>query len=71
MLNKINPSGTSSWKKLKSHFDIMKDRRIRDMFNNDPDRFSGFSLRFEDMLVDYSKNIINNETMRLLTELAR
>ena len=71
MLDKINPSETSSWKKLKSHFDVMKDKHMRDMFNNDPDRFSMFSLRFEDMLLDYSKNIINNETMRLLTELAR
>ena len=71
MLDKINPSETSSWKKLKRHFDVMKDKHMRDMFNNDPDRFSMFSLRFEDMLLDYSKNIINNETMRLLTELAR
>ncbi|GBD97784.1 MAG TPA: glucose-6-phosphate isomerase [Nitrospirae bacterium] len=71
MLNKINPSETSSWKKLKSHFDVMKDKHMRDMFNNDPGRFFRFSLRFEDMLLDYSKNIINSETMRLLTELAR
>jgi len=41
------------------------------MFREDPERFSKFSLRFEDILVDYSKNIINEETLLFLVELAR
>jgi glucose-6-phosphate isomerase len=42
-----------------------------DLFHQDPERFSRFSAAFEDMLVDYSKNIITKETMRLLLGLAR
>ncbi len=71
MLNKIDPLQTSAWKKLKDHYKVMKDRHISDMFQNDQDRFSDFSIRFEDILVDYSKNIINRETLKLLLDLAR
>lgn len=49
----------------------MKDRHMRDMFRSDPDRFRKFTLSYEDILVDYSKNIITDETIRLLLELAR
>ena len=70
MLKKINPVRTRAWKKLKDHYKDMKTRRMSDMFRQDPDRFSRFSLRFEDILVDYSKNIIIQETVRLLLELA-
>ncbi len=48
----------------------MRNRRITDLFKRDPERFSRFSFRFEDILVDYSKNIINRETMRFLLALA-
>ncbi len=40
------------------------------MFQEDPDRFSRFSLSFDDILVDCSKNIITEETLGLLLELA-
>ena len=70
MLNKINPSRTDAWKKLKEHYAFMKNRHMKDMFRDDPDRFSEFSLSFEDILIDYSKNIMNKETMRFLLELA-
>jgi glucose-6-phosphate isomerase len=43
---------------------------MRRMFAEDPERFSKFSLRFEDMLLDYSKNRVTDETMRLLAALA-
>jgi len=48
----------------------MKQRHIKDMFRDDPERFSRFSVRFEDMLVDYSKNLIDERTMKLLFGLA-
>ncbi len=70
MLKRVNPLKTSSWKRLKKHSIFMRRIHIRDLFREDPDRFSRFSIRFEDMLVDYSKNIINSETMKLLIDLA-
>ncbi|MBW2144390.1 MAG: glucose-6-phosphate isomerase [Deltaproteobacteria bacterium] len=70
MLKKIDPTKTDSWKKLSQHYDKMKDIHMRDMFDEDPARFSRFSIQFEDILVDYSKNIINEETLGLFSELA-
>ncbi len=70
MLSKVNPVETAAWKKLQEHYSSMKDRRMSDMFDEDADRFSKYTLAFEDMLVDYSKNIINDETTDLLLELA-
>ena len=69
MLTKINPTETQSWKKLADHFRKMKDVHMRDLFKEDPRRFERFSLRFEDILVDYSKNRITEETLKLLLEL--
>ncbi len=71
MLEKINPLQTAAWKKLQVHSGVMKGRHMRDMFRDDPDRFSKFTLILEDILVDYSKNIINDETVGMLLELAR
>lgn len=70
MLKKINPVKTSAWKDLRDHFKIMKNRQMKDMFSDDPGRFEKFSLRFEDILLDYSKNCIDAETLRLLLKLA-
>ena len=71
MLNKINPAKTSTWKALDDHYTVMKNVHMTDLFNSDPDRFSTFSIKFEDILLDYSKNIINDETIKLLLALAR
>ena len=71
MLPKINPTKTRSWKKLRDHHREMKQVQMMDLFRRDPRRFDRFSLAFEDVLVDYSKNIITRETMRLLLALAR
>jgi len=70
MLKKTDPSKTKAWKGLKAHYRLMRSKRMRDMFEGDSDRFTKFSLRFEDILVDYSKNIINEETVKLLLALA-
>jgi len=70
-LPKVNPTKTDAWRKLKRHHQVMKYRHMRDWFARDPQRFSKFSLRFEDITVDYSKNIITRETIRLLLELVR
>ncbi len=71
MLPKINPTKTKSWKKLKEHYRAMKKVHMGDLFCSDRERFSRFSVTFEDLLVDYSKNIITGETVRLLLGLAR
>ncbi|MGC2062589.1 MAG: glucose-6-phosphate isomerase [Thermodesulfovibrionales bacterium] len=71
MLAKINPVKTHAWRELKTHFTAMKKRQMKDLFDEDPERFEKFSLRFEDILLDYSKNIVTDETMRLLSGLAR
>jgi glucose-6-phosphate isomerase len=71
MLPKIDPTKTKSWKKLKEHYRVMKNRTMVDLFRQDPKRFSRFSATFEDILIDYSKNIITQETLRLLLGLAR
>jgi len=71
MLEKKNPVRTAAWKELKTHFSAMKDRQMKDLFDEDPDRFQKHTIRFENMLFDYSKNIINDETLRFLLDLAR
>jgi glucose-6-phosphate isomerase len=71
MLRKINPTKTKSWQKLSDHFEKIKDIHMRELFTRDPGRFQKFSIAFNDMLVDYSKNRITGETIRVLLELAR
>ncbi|MFH1152790.1 MAG: glucose-6-phosphate isomerase [Pseudomonadota bacterium] len=71
MLDRINPCETPAWRQLQSHFETLKAVRIADLFSRDPHRFSNFSIRFNDILVDYSKNIISSETMGFLLALAR
>jgi len=70
MLKKINPTRTKSWQKLSKHFTKMKSVHMKDLFARDPERFSRFSIRFNDILVDYSKNRITAETLALLFDLA-
>ncbi len=61
----------SAWKALTAHYQEISDIPMRDMFLQDPARFRTLSLRFKDILLDYSKNRVSQETMRLLFELAR
>jgi glucose-6-phosphate isomerase len=70
MLPTVNPTDTSSWKKLEIHFLTMQAMHMRELFEDDADRFKKFTIYFGDILVDYSKNIMTEETLRLLFELA-
>jgi glucose-6-phosphate isomerase len=70
MLKKINPAETTAWKDLEKQHITMKQMQMKDLFAKDPDRFAKFSLKFEDILVDYSKNRIDSETVGLLLRLA-
>jgi glucose-6-phosphate isomerase len=64
-------TNTKAWKQLESHFGSIQKTHMRELFSIDPARFEKFSLRFNDMLVDFSKNRITVETMLLLFQLAR
>ena len=66
----INPTRTAAWKKLEIHAQQMKQVHMRDLFRNDPSRFDAFSQTEGNLLFDYSKNIITDETLKLLNELA-
>ena len=59
------------WHKLQNHFDEVSNLQMRDMFNDDPHRFDKYSLQFNDILFDYSKNRITEQTLPLLFKLAR
>jgi glucose-6-phosphate isomerase len=71
MLPTQNPTKTKAWAKLSSHYEAMQSVQMLDLFAQDKDRFKAFSTQFEDILVDYSKNIITKETLETLLELAK
>ena len=70
MLKKINPTKTKAWDKLKNHYQEINSQHLLDMFKSDPERSERFSIVFNDIFIDYSKNRINNETIGLLLKLA-
>jgi glucose-6-phosphate isomerase len=70
MFPSINPLETKAWKKLEAHYQQMKTVHLRELFAQDPDRFTSFSNCIDDIVIDYSKNIITKETVSLLLELA-
>ncbi|HSN62162.1 MAG TPA: glucose-6-phosphate isomerase, partial [Ferruginibacter sp.] len=70
MFPSINPTTTQSWKALQAHYNLFDQVKMKDLFYNDPERFSTFSLQLEDILFDYSKNIITQNTVEVLLELA-
>jgi glucose-6-phosphate isomerase len=59
-----------AWQALTDHYSQIHTQQMRTMFEQDPQRFKKFSLRYEDILFDYSKNRITEETMDLLVALA-
>lgn len=61
----------TSWLALKEHFEEIKEIQMKDLFLKDPDRFSSFSIEFNDLLFDYSKNRISKDTLELLMNLAK
>ena len=70
MLNRQNPTQTQAWNRLEAHHEQVKGLHMKQLFADDPSRFEQFSIRFEDMLVDYSKNRITGQTLKLLLQLA-
>jgi glucose-6-phosphate isomerase len=70
MFPRINPTKTKSWELLDQHHQKMLHTQMRDLFKNDSNRFKKYSFQHEDILIDFSKNIINDETLQLLRGLA-
>lgn len=71
MLPKIDFTKTQAYQYLTDHFIQINEQSLKDLFDADPDRFEKFSVFLGDILLDYSKNRVNEETMALLTQLAR
>lgn len=70
-MRNINPTETKAWSSLQQHHTKMASKHMKDLFKEDAGRFAKFSLKFEDILLDYSKNIITEETLDLLVQLAQ
>src|SRR6201995_4397531 len=71
MLPNIDFTTTQAYKYLADHFIDITSKNLKDLFKADKGRFNKFSIRFNDILVDYSKNRIDDETVALLIQLAR
>ena len=69
MLPKINPENTTAWKALNEHF-ANNDFELRTLFQYNPKRFDQFSVKRENYLFDFSKNLIDQKTFDLLLQLA-
>ena len=72
MLERINPTTTQAWFVLKKHFEEeMNRKQMKDLFATDPNRFETYSIKKDNVLFDYSKNIISEKTLQLLFQLAK
>ncbi|HWW43318.1 glucose-6-phosphate isomerase, partial [Pedobacter sp.] len=71
MLPTINFTETEAYKYLADHFIDINEKSLKDLFTEDNARFEKFSLLFEDILLDFSKNRINDTTLALLLQLAK
>ena len=69
-LPKINPTTTQSWKNLSKHFEDIKAIDLRDHFRENPNRFDDFSIQWEDFMLDFSKNRLDQTTLDLLVAFA-
>ena len=71
-MKNINPTNTQAWKALEAHQSQLANTTIADLFKQEQNRFNDYSLTFENqILVDFSKNKINRETLKLLYQLAK
>lgn len=71
-MQNINPTTTQAWAALEAHKAAFGKTTIQELFAQEPNRFADYSLTFNnEILVDYSKNNINQETLKLLRQLAQ
>ena len=67
---KKQPHELPGWKKLSQHKEAIQKTDLREMFAQDPKRFESFTRTLDGILVDFSKNLVTEETLSLLCELA-
>ena len=67
----LNPTVTKAWEKLTQHYNQLKTISMQEMFAKDSQRAEKFHIQWNDFLIDYSKNIINEETLKFLLDLAK
>ncbi len=67
---KIDPTSTATWKRLAAHQKELSSRSLASLFRDSPDRFTQYSLKTGDILFDYSKNRMDEQTKNLLLQLA-
>ena len=65
-----NPTTTKAWKKLTEHFSETEQNHMKNLFSDNAKRATDFTIEWNDFLVDFSKNRINEETIQLLLQLA-
>ncbi|HMF73373.1 MAG TPA: hypothetical protein VK616_17955, partial [Flavitalea sp.] len=70
MLSNINPTKTKAWQQLQQHKQKFAGQHMRDLFKENKNRSSEFSIEDNALLFDYSKNIVSKETIGLLLALA-
>lgn len=71
-MKNINPTQTSAWKALEQHNQQQSAVTIQQLFAQEPARFQHYSLTFNnEILVDFSKNKVTQETLKLLRQLAQ
>ena len=70
MFPTVNPTTTNAWKEIEGYFKTFKGTQMKDLFANDSKRFEKYAVKFEDILVDFSKNIIDDHAFTLLLKLA-
>ena len=66
----MNPIDTPAWRALAAHAEAIRPQHLRELFADDPQRFDHFSLNHDGLLLDYSKQRVSADTMRLLREYA-
>ena len=70
-MKNINPTQTKAWAELNSQYENIKSKEMKEMFAENPNRAEEFRIQWEDFYVDFSKNRIDKDIQKSLTELAR
>src|SRR5688572_6663705 len=66
----VPPEGQPAWKNLEAHYQQIREVHLRDLFANDPARGERLTAKAAGVYLDYSKNRITDETLKLLVQLA-
>ena len=69
-LKNINPTTTAAWEALDEHICTLDETSLSELFAADKTRFDRYHITHGDILVDFSKNLVTDETMKLLYSLA-